>query len=409
MRRPQILPALLTFGFFVLTCAQNQYIAMKKLLLVAAALLPLLVHAQKKVVLPSTYDVLIGTYTTGTSKGVYVYRLYERNGRLAYLNEFTTVDDADFTNPSYLTVSDNNRFVYVVNENKVGGVTALSFTPTTGKMKFINSQPSHGADPCHITVDKDQKNIFVANYSSGNLTVYPLGKDGSIGAISQNIQDAGTGVNKDRQAGPHVHMSILSPNEKYLFYNDLGTDKININRYHASKTPPLTPADQPFVSVKPGNGPRHATFSADGKYLYLLQEMGAAINVYSYDNGKLNQVQTISMLADNFKGQVGAAAIHLSPNGKYLYASDRGDDNDINVFSIDEATGQLKFVSRHPSLGKGPRDFMIDPQGKYLLVANQNSDSVVIYRINQETGSLNGVISNIQLGNPVCIKIVPAE
>lgn len=382
---------------------------MKKLLLVVSALFPLLVSAQKKGALPSTYDVIVGTYTTGTSKGVYVYRLYEERGKLSYLNEFTTTDDTAFTNPSYLTVSDNNRFIYAVNENKVGGVTALSFNPATGKMKLINSQPSHGADPCHITVDKDQKNIFVANYSSGNLTVYPLAKDGSIGAMTQNIQDSGKGINKDRQEGPHVHMSVFAPNEKYLLYNDLGTDKINIMRYHASKLPPLIPADQPFVSVKPGNGPRHATFSADGKYLYLLQEMGAAVNVYSYDNGKLTEVQAISMLPDNFKGQVGAAAIHISPNGKFLYASDRGDDNDINIFSIDQVTGKLSFVSRYPSLGKGPRDFMIDPQGKYLLVANQYTNSIYVYHIDPNTGTFNGVVSTINVGNPVCIKIVPAE
>jgi 6-phosphogluconolactonase len=382
---------------------------MKKLLLIASALLPLFSAAQKKAALPSTYDVIIGTYTTGDSKGVYVYRLYEEKGRLSYLNEFTTTDDTAFTNPSYLTVSDNNRFIYAVNENKVGGVTALSFDPNTGKMKFINSQPSHGSSPCHIMVDKDQKNIFVANYSSGNLAVFPLGKDGSIGAMSQNIQDSGTGVNKERQEGPHVHMSVFSPNEKYLFYNDLGTDKINIMRYHASKVPPLTPADVPFVTVKPGNGPRHATFSPDGKFMYLLQEMGAAINVYSYDNGKLTQVQTISMLPDNFKGQVGAAAIHISPNGKFLYATDRGDDNDINVFSIDQVTGQLKFVSRNTSLGKGPRDFMIDPQGKFLIIANQYTNTVHVLRIEPSTGVLTGPLSTIQVGNPVCVKIVSAE
>lgn len=382
---------------------------MKKLLLVVSALLPLFASAQKKGALPSTYDVLIGTYTTGTSKGVYVYRLYEDKGRLSYLNEFTTVDDTAFTNPSYLTVSNDNHFVYVVNEHPVGGVTALSFAPETGKLKFINSQPSHGADPCHVTIDKEQKNIFVANYTSGSLAVFPLGKDGSIGPMSQQLQDSGTGADKTRQEGPHVHMSIFSPNEKFLYYNDLGTDKINIYRYKASKQPPLTPADPAYVSVKPGNGPRHSTFSADGKYLYLLQEMGAAINVYTNDNGKLTQIQTIGILPDGFKGQTGAAAIHISPNGKFLYASDRGDDNDINVYAIDETTGQLKFVSRHPSIGKGPRDFMIDPQGKYLLVANQYTNNLNVYRINPTTGSLNGIVSTVQIGNPVCVKIVPAE
>jgi 6-phosphogluconolactonase len=382
---------------------------MKKLLLIVLAILPLLGYSQKKKTAPTTYDVLIGCYTTGASKGIYVYRLYEEKGRLSYLNEFTNVDDNGFTNPSYLTVSANNHFVYAVNENKTGGVTALSFAPNTGKLIFINSQPSHGADPCHVTVDKDQKNLFVANYSSGNLAVFPLNKDGSIAPMSQNIQDAGTGPNKDRQEGPHVHMSLFSPNEKYLLYNDLGTDKINIYRYHASKMPPLTPADQPFVSVKPGNGPRHATFSSEGKYLYLLQEMGGAINVYNYDNGKLTQAQSITMVPDNFKGQVGAAAIHISPDGRFLYASDRGDDNDINVFAVDQDKGQLTFVARYASLGKGPRDFMIDPQGKFLLVANQYTNSVMVYRIDQKTGRLNGAVSNIAIGNPVCIKIVPAE
>lgn len=382
---------------------------MKKLLLIVSFLFPVLSYAQSKKPVPSTYDVLIGTYTNGTSKGIYVYRLYEETGKLSYLNEFTNVDDTAFTNPSYLCVSNNNKFVYAVNENTKGGVTALTFNANTGKMKFINNQPSQGADPCYVAVDKDQKNIFIANYSSGSLAVLPVNKDGSLSPASQVIQDAGTGPVKDRQEGPHVHMAALSPNEKFLLYNDLGTDKINIERYHASKPQPLSPADPAFVSVAPGNGPRHIVFSADGKHAYLIQEIGGFINAYNYDNGKLTQIQSLDMKLPAFGGNIGSAAIKISPDGRFLYASNRGNANEIVVYSINADNGQLTYVSRSSTLGKGPRDFSIDPQGKFLIVANQNSDSIYVYRLDKKTGSLTGVVSNLNIGNPVCLKIVSAE
>jgi len=377
---------------------------MKKLLLFISILLPVFSYAQHKKTAPSTYDLLIGTYTSGTSKGIYVYRFYEETGKFGYLNEIDSVD-----NPSYLCTSANNNFVYAVNEGKQGAVSSFTFEPTTGKMVFINKQSTQGADPCYVSVDKAQKNIFVANYSSGSLAVFPLGKDGSIGALSQLLQDSGTGPNKDRQEGPHVHTAVLSANEKYLLYTDLGTDKLNIERYKASKPKPLSAAATPFVSVAPGNGPRHMVFSADNKYLYLLQEIGGVINVYNYDNGTLGQVQTLNMQTPEMKGNIGSAAIHISPDGKFLYASNRGSANEIVVYAINPDNGQLTFVSRHPSLGKGPRDFTIDPSGKYLIVANQNSDSIYVYRIDRLTGKLMGIITSLTIGNPVCVKLVPAE
>lgn len=382
---------------------------MKKLLFLVCLLLPVLTYAQHKKPVPTTVDVLIGTYTNGTSRGIYVYRLYLETGKLAYLNEFTNVDDTSFTNPSYLCVANNNHFIYAVNENNVGGVTALTFDANTGKMTFINKQPSAGADPCYISVDKDQKNIFVANYTSGSLSVFPLNKDGSMGAISQNIQDSGSSVVKDRQQGPHVHTAVLAPNEKYLLYTDLGTDKLNIERYHASKAQPLSPATPAFVSVTPGNGPRHVAFSPDGKHLYLLQEIGGIINTYDYDNGTLKQTQSVDMKIPAFNGNIGSAAIKVSPDGRFLYASNRGVANDIVVYAINPDNGQLTYASRTSSLGKGPRDFEIDPTGKYLLVANQNSNSIYVYKIDQTSGRLMGFVYHLDIGNPVCLKIVPAE
>jgi 6-phosphogluconolactonase len=377
---------------------------MKKLLLIIALLCPALTYAQHKKTLPSTFDLVIGTYTTGESKGIYVYRFYEDKGRVAYLNE---VDDV--TNPSYVTTSADNKFLYAVNEGPQGGVSSFTFNANTGKMVFINKQPTQGADPCHILEDKEQRNLFIANYTSGSLAVFPVNKDGSIAPLSQLIKDEGSSVVKDRQQGPHVHNAILTDNEKYLLYTDLGTDKVNIMRYKASKNPPLTPADPAFTSVTAGNGPRHLVFSEGDKYLYLVQEIGGVINTYAYDNGKLKQIQSLSMLTPEMKGNIGSAAIKISPDGKYLYASNRGNANDIVQYAIDPDNGTLTFVSRTSSLGKGPRDFAIDPSGKFMVVANQNSDSIIVYRLDPATGKPTTVVTRIQVGNPVCLKFVPAE
>jgi len=376
---------------------------MKKIVLFIAMLLPLFALAQNKKKGPSTYDLVIGTYTTGTSKGIAVYRFYAENGRLAYLSQIDGVD-----NPSYLTLSSNNKFIYAVNELPKGEVSSFSFEPKTGKMVLINKQPSEGADPCYIAVDKAQKNIFVANYSSGTVAVLPLGKDGSIGKATQTLHDAGHGPNKERQEAAHAHMSILSPDEKYLLYNDLGTDKVNVLRYKPSKDKPLEPATPPFVSVTPGDGPRHLEFSLDKKYVYLATEMGSNVHVFDYDNGKLKQKQTVSLLAEGFKGQTAAAAIHLSPDGRFLYVSNRLQTNEIIVYAINQATGELTFVQRQSSFGKNPRDFAIDPTGKFMIVANQNSDSIYVFRIDNTTGKLTPTGFKLDIGNPVCLKFAPA-
>jgi 6-phosphogluconolactonase len=378
---------------------------MKKLLIIISLLLPVLTFGQHKKKEPKTFDLLIGTYTTGSSKGIYVYRFYTETGRLAYLSE---IDDVK--NPSYLCVSANNKFVYSVNETgKNGGVSSFSFEPKQGKLTLLNQQPSGGADPCYISVDKDQKNVFVANYSSGSLAVLPVNPDGSLGAVSQLLQDDGHGVNKDRQEGPHVHIAMLSPDEKYLLYSDLGTDKLNIERYHASNPQPLSPAKEPFVTVKDGEGPRHIAFSNDKKHVYLVTEMGSDVHAFDYDNGKLKEKQVISILRNGFKGQTAGAAIKISPDGKFLYASNRLETNEIIVYAIDPDTGLLTLVQHVTSYGKNPRDLTIDPTGNFLLVANQNSDNILVYKIDKTTGTIGLTGNSFQLGNPVCLKFTAAE
>lgn len=381
---------------------------MKKALLFIGLLFSVHVFGQKKEKdkTPKTYDLLIGTYTTGDSKGIYVYRFYTESGHLAYLNMVEGID-----NPSYLCVASNNRFVYSVNEvgaDRKGSVSSFSFEPKEGKIALINKQPSTGTGPCYISIDKARRNVFVANYQSGALSVLPVNKDGSLKPVVQTIQDSGRGANKERQEGPHVHTAVLSPDEKYLLYTDLGTDKLNIYRYKPSQDQPLSLSDPFSVSVMPGHGPRHIDFSADKKYMYLMTEMGGVVYVYDYNGGKPKQLEAISIVPDNFNGAVGGADIHVSPDGKFLYCTDRGDVNDITVFAINPADGRLTLVDRKPSMGKTPRNFVIDPTGNFLLVANQNSSDIFVYRINKATGKLTLTGVKISVGNPSCLKFTPA-
>jgi len=377
---------------------------MKKLLLAVAILSPVLVFAQKKNTAPKTFDVIVGAYTKGKSKGLAVYRFYAETGKLAYLSQLD-----DVSNPSYLTLSADNKFVYAVNENDQGEVSAFNFTPKTGQLKFINKTSTLGGSPCYVSVDKKQKNLFIANYSGGNIAVVPVNEDGSVAPAVQTIKDPGHGPNKERQEQAHVHTAVLSPDEKYVLYTDLGTDKINITKYKGGKTQPIVPANPAFVSVTGGYGPRHLAFSGDKKYLYLVTEMGSSVVVFDYNNGKPKQKQDITLLADGFKGATGAADIHISADGKFLYATNRGDANDISVFSVNPVDGTLTFVQRLPSGGKGPRNFAIDPTGNWLLVAHQNSDSIIVFRIDPATGKLTQTFNRYEVGNPVCIKFAPAQ
>lgn len=377
---------------------------MKKFLLIALLILPAFLHAQTG---GKIYDLVVGTYTTGKSQGIYVYHFDSGTGKITYLNKVTGID-----NPSYIAVAKDNRFVYSVNEvgtDRKGSVSSFTFDAVTGGLKFINKQPSIGAGPCYILLDKKRKNAFVANYAGGSLTVLPINADGSLAAPSQNIADEGHSIDKARQNEPHVHTAILSPDEKFLMYTDLGTDKINICQYNQQAAKPLTPAHPAFVSVTPGGGPRHLAFHPNGKYLYLIQEMGAKITAYNYHKGKLTAIASTSLVPHGFKGMVGAADIHISADGRFLYSTNRGDANEIEVFAIDKATGRLTFVQRTSSLGKTPRNFSLDPTGNFLLVANQNSDDVYVFRINKESGKLTYTGEKLEVGNPSCLKFAPVQ
>lgn len=348
--------------------------------------------------------LLVGTYTSGKSQGIYVYTF----------NTKTAVDSlvsiAKTKNPSYLAVSPNNKNVYAVNETEDttgpyigGGVTAFSFDKSTGTLTAMDQQLSGGKNPCYVSVTKSGKYVFVGNYSSGTLAEFPVKSNGSIDSASQVIAHTGTGPNKQRQEGPHVHSTVLSPDNKYLFVPNLGIDKVMI--YDVNKnTGKLTPALAPFAATDSGAGPRHFEFSHNGKYAYLITEMAGKVVAYRYGSGRLVKLQTISILPKNFTGEIGAADIHASQDGKFLYCSNRGTANNITIFSINPVTGKLAVVGYQSTLGETPRNFNFDPTGNFLLVANQRSDDIIIFKINKKTGLLKDTGKRINVPNPVCIK-----
>ncbi|MGC4035032.1 MAG: lactonase family protein [Chitinophagaceae bacterium] len=350
--------------------------------------------------------LLIGTYTSGKSEGIYVYKFNSNTGELNPVSIAKNV-----SNPSYLTVSPDQKFVYAVNENhnkeQTGGeVSAFSFDKKTGSMTFLNKQPSAGNDPCYVAATKSGRFILVGNYSSGTASVLPVQKDGSLQAPVSVVKDEGSGVNSDRQEAPHVHSTVLSKDNEYVFMPDLGIDKIMVYRFD-NKKGTLTPAATPYVETEPGTGPRHFVFHPNNKFAYLLEELSGGISVYAYKgNGQLDLLQNISALPPDFIGQFTSADIHVSSDGKFLYASNRDASNTIAIFSIDQKSGQLTLVGHQSTLGKTPRNFDLDPSGNYLLVANQNSDNIIVFKRDKQTGLLSDTGKKIEVGNPVCIKWV---
>ena len=342
------------------------------------------------------FNLIVGTYTKNCeSKGIYVYEFDSNTANFILKNSTENI-----YNPSYLTVSSDNKFVYSVSENdKKTKINAFGFNSKTGKLDFLNAQDPKGLNSCYII--NDEKNVITANYSSGSISVLGKNADGSIGDVKQLVEHTGKSINANRQEAAHAHMVCFSPDKKYVLANDLGTDKVYVYQYNPnSATEVLTLKSS--IDVKPGSGPRHLIFSKDGKYVYLLQEMNGTLTSFSYANGILTKVSETTVVASDFKGDIGAADIHISPDGKFLYATNRGTANDISVFKILKK-GKLEFVQRTSTLGKGPRNFNIDPTGNYLLVGHQYTNEIVIFKRDKKSGMLTDTGKKIALCSPVCL------
>ena len=341
-------------------------------------------------------NLIVGTYTkTCESKGIYVYEFDSKTGDFSLKNNTENI-----LNPSYLSVSNDNKFVYSVSENdKKSSVSAFGFNSKSGKLDFINYQNPNGLNPCYII--NDDKNVITANYSSGSISVLGKKNDGSIGEVKQVVQHVGKSINGSRQEAPHAHMVCFSPDKKYVLANDLGTDKVYLYQYNPNVANEVLVLKN-AVPVKPGSGPRHLILSKDGKFVYLLQEMDGTLTSFSYADGTLKKVSETTVVASDFKGDIGAADIHISPDGKFLYATNRGTANDISVFKILK-NGKLEFVQRTSTLGKGPRNFTIDPTGNFLLVGHQYTNDIVIFKRDSKTGVITDTGKKIALCSPVCL------
>ena len=343
---------------------------------------------------------LVGTYTNSCkSEGIYIYDLDLKIGNVS-LNGQTS----EIKNPSFLSFSSDGKMVYAVNENgEESSVSSFKYDKASSSIKLVNKQNAEGIDPCHII--NDEKNVLIANYSSGSISVFKKTKTGSLNLASQTIKHSGSSKNQKRQASPHVHQLQFSPDGKYVLATDLGTDKIYIYNYNAiSENEILTIKDS--VSLKRGAGPRHLTFSPNGKFVYLLQELDGGLIVFNYSDGILQKREETQIVDDDFRGEIGAAALHFSPDGKYLYATNRGSVNDITVFTV-QTDGRLNYKASYPSGGKGPRDFAIDPTGAYLLVANQNSNEITIFKRDSISGKLSLLPKTIEVCSPVNIVFLP--
>jgi 6-phosphogluconolactonase len=375
--------------------------AIAALLLSATAVL----HAGNNPGTGSSYFVYVGTYTGPTSKGIYVFRFDSATGQAT-----EPVLAAETKNPSFLAAQPAGHFLYAVNEvsdfegKKSGAVSAFAIE-VNGNLKSLNEVPSQGSGPCHLSLDKTGKYVFVANYDSGSIAAFPIGSDGKLGQPTATIQHSGHGPDPERQEGPHAHEILPSPDNHFVVASDLGLDELLSYKFNA-RNGTLTANTPAYAKTEDASGPRHFAFTPNGKYVYVLEEMRSAVSGFAYDagSGRLTHIQTISSLPADFGGHKEAAEIAVHPSGKFLYASNRGHDS-IAVFAI-APDGKLSNIEYVPTGGKTPRGFALDPTGSYLLVGNQESDSIAVFRIDPATGRLKMSGHEIKVPSPVSIELV---
>ncbi len=356
--------------------------------------------------------VYFGTYTRGgKSEGIYTAVMSLDDGSLS-----EPVLAGKETNPSFLAIDPIKNRLYSVSEvtgengKPTGGVASHMIERKTGQLSLLNRQPSGGAGPCHVSVSKNGKALLVACYGGGTVASLPISDFGLLWQAESNIQHTGSSVNPQRQEGPHAHSVNLDPQNHYAFVADLGLDQVVIYRFDADAAT-LTPNNPPYVKVPPGSGPRHFVFHPSGRFAYVINEMASTVTAFEYDSnaGKLTAIETISTLPADFEGDNSTAEVRVTPDGRFLYGSNRGHDS-LAGFAIDSETGRLKLISHQSTLGKTPRNFEIDPTGKFIIAANQASDSVHVFRIDAKTGVLQPTGHSRKVASPVCVKfLLPAE
>ncbi len=340
----------------------------------------------------------VGTYTKGDSKGVYTFTLDTDEQKIEDIKLAATLG-----NPTYVTVSQDNRFLYsVIKDGESGGVAAYEIDSQTGDLKRVNHYVSEGASPCHVSVNHANNQVLTANYHKGTIELYSVNSQtGGIESSQSVAAHQGKGPH-ERQEKPHTHFSGFTPDERYVVAVDLGIDKLIT---YAVENGSLQEVSS--LSVRPGSGPRHIAFHPNGKHAYLMTEISNEVVVLAYDssNGSFTEVQYISTIPEDFTENSQGSAIYISKDGKFVYAANRG-HNSIAVFQVNEATGELTLVEMASSKGDWPRDFVFDPTEKFIVGSNQESSNLVLYARDEQTGKLTLIDSDITVPYPVCVKFL---
>ena len=357
------------------------------------------------------YFVYVGTYTRTHGKGIYTFRFQPATGSLTPLSLA-----AETSSPSFLAMHPNQKFLYAANEHegadqpgKNNTVSAYAADPKTGSLTFLNKVSCQGEGPAHIVIDKRGKFLLVLNYRSGSVALLPIQPDGRLGEATAFDQHHGSGPNKERQAGPHAHGGVFSPDNRFVLVAEHGIDEVMVYRFDPVKGS-LTPNEPPFLKATPGAAPRHLAFHPNGRIVYELNELGSTVTVLTYEaaGGTMSRVQEITTVPAGFSGTNATAQLQVDRTGKFLYVSNRGHDS-IAVFAIDPGKGTLTLVEHVPTQGKTPRDFSLDPTGSFLFAANQNSDNIVLFRVSP-AGRLtpSGQVIE-QVPEPACVVFVKVQ
>jgi 6-phosphogluconolactonase len=364
-------------------------------------------EAQQKRVAPKKEILYVGTFSVRGSQGIYAFTFNRAKRTLTPLQTVPSLES-----PSFVTIHPTGKFLYSVNRGKAnvtdqgGSVSAYGIDPKTGRLNGLGHKSSYGEGPCYVDVDQTGKFLFVSHYGDGNLTISSLFDDGMISNVTDSKKYSGNSVNAERQTSPHIHSSVLSPDNKFLYVMDLGTDKVYIYEFNSSNGT-LTAGSTPEINVAPGAGPRHFTLHPSGNFAYLAEELTSTVGVFSVDKttGALTILQdTVKSLPKNFTERNTSADIHTDPAGKFLYMSNRG-ANVISIFSI-ATDGTIKLVGHQSTGGQVPRNFLIDPKGEFLFAANQDTDTINIFQINPKTGLLKEIGKPISVPSPVCLKLL---
>ena len=363
-----------------------------KLVLLLLCILPYHITSQKLL-------MYAGTYTRNGSQGIYVFSFDKSTGQLTLLSSTKSV-----INPSFLAISPDKKYLYAAEENNPGTVSAFAIHPSNGELSFINSQSSGGSGPCYISTDRTGKWCFVANYSSGSISVLPITHNGSLQKPIQTIQHDTVLAMKIKDGKPHAHSINMASNNKDVFVTDLGTDKIMCYSFD-EKSGSLLKSNIPYIKTSDGSGPRHFAFHPNGKFAYCILETTSEIVAYKSNHQTLKHLHTISTLPEDSKEINYCADIHVSIDGKFLYGSNRG-HNSIVIYSINRKTGLLKLVGHQSTIGDFPRNFVIEPGGNFLLVANQKSDNIQIFKIDKKSGKLSYSNIGVKISMPVCLKFL---